>query len=142
MKKFIYPFVVLAIASIAGSPATAAVAGVEGPWSILVAGEVPLTAGDGYLVPVLISTLDGESPSTYSVVTKPGKKLLVLDTPRTARDKGPSHKRLELEMAPCMRYYVVDKKSAASSLRWAPEVFRIEPIGKCLAEFKLTAGAK
>jgi len=121
----------------ASFPASATVAGIEGPWSVLVAGKVPWEVTDGYFVPVLVSSLDGETPSTYSVTTKPGKKQLVLDTTRATNTRGPSYKRLELDMAPCMRYFVAGKKSAPASLRWAPEVFRVEPIGECMAEFKL-----
>ncbi len=137
MKNFLRSIAVATLVYSTGSPLLAAVSGIEGPWSILVGGAVPSQATDGYFMPILISSLDGESPTTYSVVTKPGEKQVLLDTPRTANDRAPSHKRMELDMAPCMRYYVAGKKSAAASLRWTPEVFRVEPIGECVAEFKL-----
>ena len=137
MKKLFRSVAVATLVYAAGSQALAAVSGIEGPWSILVGGAVPSQATDGYFMPILISSLDGESPINYSVVTKPGKKQVLLDTPRTANDRAPSHKRMELDMAPCTRYYVAGKKSAAASLRWTPEVFRVEPIGECVAEFKL-----
>lgn len=130
------------LATLLGPCANAGVAGIDGPWSILVAGTVPSQAAEGHYVSLLVSSLDGETPAKYEAFTKPGKKQLVLDTPRTEKDRGPSHKRLELEMAPCTRYYIAGKKSASFSLRWTPEVFRVEPIGECMAEFKLTAGTK
>ena len=139
--KIISVFVTATLAGVAAQPASAGVAGIDGPWSILVTGTVPSQVTEGYHVPLLVSSLDGETPSGYTTFTKPGKKQLLLETPRKASDRAPSHKRLELEMAPCMRYYVAGKKSSELSLRWSPEVFRAEPIGECFAEFKLSKQA-
>ncbi len=139
MKPYLHPF---AAATLACACLNAgAVSGVDGPWSILIGGTVPSPATDGYFMPILVSSLDGTSPVGLSVKTNPGKKQVLLDTPRTQNDRAPSHKRMELEMAPCMRYFVAGKKSAPASLRWTPEVFRVEPIGECMAEFKLKIGA-
>jgi len=135
---FFRTFVTAALVASISFPVFAAVGGIEGPWSILVAGEIPPLVTDGYFVPLLVSSLDGRSPTTYSVATQPGKKQILLDTPRTANDRGPSYKRLELDMEPCMRYFVAGKKSSSGSLRWTPEVFKVEPIGECAAEFNLT----
>jgi hypothetical protein len=107
------------------------------PWSTLVAGSVPERIEDGYFIAVLISSLDGQTPTNKSVITSPGKKRVLVDTPNTKADRAPSHKRIEIDMAPCMRYFIAGKKSAAASLRWLPEVFRVEPIGECMAEFKV-----
>ena len=142
MRAIIYASAISGIFGTLCIQATVAVAGIEGPWSIVVAGDVPPLATDGHFFPVIVSSLDSRSPSTYSVATTPGKKEILLDTPKTSKDRWPSYKRLELDLAPCMRYYVAGKKSAPSALRWAPEVFRVEPIGECMAEFKLTAGTK
>ncbi len=114
-----------------------AVSGVDGPWSILVGGTVPSQTTDGYYMPILVSSLDGTTPVGFSTKTSPGKKQLLLDTPRAANDRAPSHKRMELDMAPCVRYFVAGKKFAPASLRWVPEVYRTEAIGECVAEFKV-----
>lgn len=135
MKK---PFAILAVAVtvFANMPATDAAASTT-PWSVLEAGSVPARTADGYFVAVLISSIDGVTPANKSVITSPGKKQVLVDTLSTKTDRAPSHKRLEIDMAPCMRYFVTGRKSAAASLRWSPEVFRVEPIGECMAEFKV-----
>ncbi len=131
----------LFVAALPLAPAHAAVAGIDGPWSLLVAGTTPAKVADGFYVPLIVSSIDGETPLTGTVAVKPGQKQILLDTPATTRNRAPSHKRMELDMAPCMRYFVAGKKSAEASLRWAPEVFLTEPIGECMAEFKLNAPA-
>jgi hypothetical protein len=141
MKTRIYRSALALLMSIASFSANAGVAGIEGPWSVLVAGTTPEKITDGFFVPLIVSSLDGETPSTGTVAVKPGKKQILLDTPSSAKNRAPTHKRMELEMAPCMRYFVAGKKSAEASLRWTPEVFKIEPIGECMAEFKLSAPA-
>ena len=141
MKK---PFAIFAVAVVvsvfANIPATEA-ATTTTPWSILQAGSVPARTADGYFVAVLISSIDGVTPTNKSVRTSPGKKQVLLDTLSTKTDRAPSHKRLEIDMAPCMRYFIAGRKSAAASLRWSPEVFRVEPIGECMAESKVPVEA-
>ncbi|MEP7156991.1 MAG: hypothetical protein ABI905_14525 [Betaproteobacteria bacterium] len=116
-------------------PAHAGVAGVEGPWSALVAGGVPSGVED--FVPVIVSSLEGETPSRRSVNVAPGKKQIILDTAARSTSRAPSYKRLELAMEPCMRYYVAGRKPSPLSLRWEPIVFRTEAISECAAEFKV-----
>lgn len=136
MKRTLCRYVFTVFLSAIGLPAVAAVSGIEGPWSILVAGTVPSRVAEGHFVPLLVSSLDGETPVSLSTATKPGKKQLLLDTPRAEDDLAPSHKQMELDMVPCMRYYVAGKKSAAASRRWTPEIYRVEPIGECVAKYK------
>ncbi|MBL8522071.1 MAG: hypothetical protein JNN20_00130 [Betaproteobacteria bacterium] len=142
MSKLIrFSALIAALATCAVNPASAGVAGIDGPWSVLVAGATPAKTTDGYYVLLIVSSLDGTTPTSGTTAVKPGKKQIVVDTPATAGSRGPTHKRMELDMAPCMRYFVAGKKSAEASLRWAPEVFKVEPIGECLAEFKIAAPA-
>ncbi len=114
-----------------------AAAATQAPWSVLVSGSVPERTEDGYFVAVLISSIDGVTPTNKSVTTAPGKKQVLVDTINTKADRAPSHKRIEIDMAPCMRYFVAGKKSAPASLRWTPEVFRAEVIGECMTELKV-----
>jgi len=116
-------------------PANAAVAGVEGPWSTLVAGGIPSGVED--FVPVIVSSIDGEVPTLRSVNVAPGRKQILLDTASQPNSRGPTHKRLELTMEPCMRYFVAGRKPSPLSLRWEPIVFRTEAMGECAAEFKI-----
>ena len=96
---------------------------------------------DGYYLHLIVSSLDGTTPTTGTVAVKPGRKQIVVDTPSTTRSRASTHKRIELDMQPCVRYFVAGKKSSEASLRWEPEVFLTEPIGECLAEFKNNAPA-
>ena len=129
------------LASSAALSAHAGVAGIDGPWSVLVAGATPAKTADGYYLHLIVSSLDGTTPTTGTVAVKPGRKQIVVDTPSTTRSRASTHKRMELDMQPCVRYFVAGKKSSEASLRWEPEVFLTEPIGECLAEFQNNAPA-
>lgn len=83
----------------------------------LVSGSVPAQMEDGYFVALIVSSIDGEAPTTRIVNTIYGKKQILVDTFNTKTDRAPSHKRIKIDMAPCMRYFVVGRKSAATSLR-------------------------
>ena len=114
----------------------AGVAGIEGPWSTLATGGVPNSVDD--YVPLIVSSIDGEVPTQKHFNVTPGKKQILLDTALTkSASRAPTHKRLELTMEPCMRYYVAGKKPSPLSLRWEPIIFRKEAIGECAAEFNV-----
>jgi len=141
MKTRIYRSMLACLMGIASISVHAGVAGIDGPWSVLVAGATPAKTTDGYYVHLIVSSLEGATPTTGTVAVKPGRKQIVVDTPATTRSRAATHKRMELDMQPCMRYFIAGKKSAEASLRWEPEVFLTEPIGECLAEFKINAPA-
>lgn len=141
MKTRNYRSMLACLMGIASISAHAGVAGVDGPWSVLVAGATPAKTTDGYYVHLIVSSLEGATPTTGTVAVKPGRKQIVVDTPATTRSRAATHKRMELDMQPCMRYFIAGKKSAEASLRWEPDVFLTEPIGECLAEFKINAPA-
>jgi hypothetical protein len=53
----------------------------------------------------------------------------------------PEHQTLELETAPCTRYYLAAKRSSLTASDWAAFVSRSEPIGECARKFRLPPAA-
>jgi hypothetical protein len=105
------------------------------PWSEVSAGFVPSSTAEGHFLPVIVSSIEGDTVESLRVAVAPGKKRMLVDTPRAPGDLAPSHKRIEVELEPCKRYFLAGRRASAVSMRWQPEVIRVEPIEEYVAKF-------
>ncbi|MBL8521320.1 MAG: hypothetical protein JNK75_11680 [Betaproteobacteria bacterium] len=124
-----------AVTCTVGALATANPLGTGQPWSEVSAGFVPSQTTDGHYVAIIVSSIEGESTDSLRTAVPPGKKRMLVDTPRQPDDLAPSHKRIAVDLAPCLRYFVAGKRTSGVSRRWEPVVIRVEEIEECVATF-------
>jgi hypothetical protein len=97
-------------------------------YSQLVGERYFLTRLDTY--PVTILSVDGRSSVLLTQYVQPGQRSLVLQGP----PGGAGLKALrtfELEVKPCMRYYIVAVKQSPLDSDFTPQVDFVQPLAGC-----------
>ncbi len=83
--------------------------------------------------PLSVVKVDGESTSLYQPIVRvePGQRRLTVES-RAAGGLGPALQRdLQLQVAPCTRYYLVAERAAPFLDRFTPRVDHQEPVPGC-----------
>ncbi len=82
---------------------------------------------------VTIISVDGEHyvQRAAPIVVKPGPHRIVVQGPPTAGFRFGEQRVLELDVEPCMRYWLEAKKANALSQDFEPRVNHKEPIAGC-----------
>lgn len=82
--------------------------------------------------PVTVTRIDGQSTPLHGrTLVDPGRRSLVLQGPPTLTSRNGSEVRIELDVKPCTRYYLVAVKENRLANDFAVKVDHEEPIGAC-----------
>jgi hypothetical protein len=87
--------------------------------------------------PAAISQIDGQSPRNprKSDPIPPGKHTIQVSFSSARAVIADNLKPLELDLAPCTRYYLVAKYRSPTGPEWEPAISYSEPIGECRKKF-------
>ena len=97
-------------------------------FSQLVGERYFLTRLDTY--PVTILSVDGRSSILLTQYVEPGLRVLVLQGPPGGAGFSASE-TFELEVKPCMRYYIVALKLSPLDSNFQPQVDFMQPLAGC-----------
>jgi hypothetical protein len=121
-KPLICAFLPFLLASCASGP-------YSDPYSIVVTDTA--RQADPHLRQVIVNRVDDRSITDNRAVVPPGHHRVVLDLPAHAGFHTATQRTLELDLAPCTRYYVMARLDTPISQDWTPVVKYSEPIGEC-----------
>jgi hypothetical protein len=78
----------------------------------------------------IIKSVDGRHYTSRVVKIDPGQRVIVVQSPARKGFRG-SDQTLDLEIEPCVRYYITAQFESAVGPDWHPIVSRREPIPGC-----------
>ncbi len=78
-----------------------------------------------------VISVDGEHRVVNPVRIEPGRRTIVLQAPPVAGFRFGTQRTLDLDVAPCMRYYLAAVRPTSLSQDWTPKVDYVEPIAGC-----------
>ena len=81
-------------------------------------------------VPAVIKSIDGRAYTDRVVRIQPGKRTIVVQAPHRKTLQGPN-KRIVIDIAPCMRYYMNAQFDNSTSAEWKPVVAYVDHIVGC-----------
>ncbi len=83
--------------------------------------------------PVLISKVDGVSPPLREnpVRVQPGKRSVVVEAPPGGALRQGDSRTIELDVAPCTRYYLVAQKTSRLASDFEVRIDHREPVSGC-----------
>jgi hypothetical protein len=124
-----YLILVLAISVIGAMDATAAVLEKWGPtWSEITGARYSKTIMNR--LPATIKSVDGRDFTARVVKMEPGKREIRLQSPMRKGFRG-SDQTMQLDVAPCKRYYLNAQFAGGGGVDWEPVVDHVEPIAGC-----------
>jgi hypothetical protein len=97
-----------------------------------------MRSADILLRPVIVNRVDGKTTTRSQTVVEPGKRAITVDLPPRKGFHQATQATFDLEVKPCVRYYVVARLESSLSQNWIPVVRSEERIGECAAKFKLS----
>jgi hypothetical protein len=114
----------------AGLPLCLAACATPYHWSQLVGQRYHRTPINTY--PVAVVRVDGEStPLRGPVLVEPGlRRIVVQSAPTLSRSIG-EERVLELQVAPCTRYFLVAEKQNSLANDFTPRIDHQEPVAGC-----------
>lgn len=80
---------------------------------------------------VLIASVDGKDTVSSPVEVEPGLRKVTVQGPPTPTSRWGEQRTIELNVAPCTRYYLVAVKDNKLSNDFAVKVDYQEPVGGC-----------
>jgi len=83
-------------------------------------------------VPAVIKSIDGRAYTDRVVRIQPGKRTIVVQAPHRKTLQGPN-KRIVVDIAPCMRYYINAQLDSSLGAEWRPVVAYADHIAGCRA---------
>jgi hypothetical protein len=83
-----------------------------------------------YREPAVIRAVDGKDYGTRAVKITPGKHKVIVHSPYRG-GAGNTDRELELDLAPCRRYFINAQFRDAVTAKWDPVVARVEVILGC-----------
>ena len=81
-------------------------------------------------VPAIIKSIDGHVYTGGVMRVGPGKRTIVVQAPHRKTLQGPN-KRIVIDIAPCMRYYMNAQFDNSTSAEWKPVVAYVDHIVGC-----------
>ena len=116
--------------------ATAALAGpFDQPYAIVTTDTKP--AVDPLLRPVIVNRVDGENAMDHRAVVAPGLRKVTVDLPPRKGFHTATQHTFDLDLKPCVRYYVAAKLESPTTQRWSPVIRSEERIIECESKFKV-----
>jgi hypothetical protein len=97
-----------------------------------------MRSADTLLRPVIVNRVDGKTSTRSQTVVEPGKRSVTVDLPARQGFNQATQETFELDVKPCVRYYVVAKLESSLGQKWTPLIRSEERIGECAAKFKLS----
>jgi len=107
----------------------AACAGLPQPFSQLDGHRYNLTPIDTYSVQIV--RVDNHDTASSPVFVDPGVRQVTVQGPPDGAHRFGEHRTIELNIAPCTRYYLVAQKANRLMSDFAIKVDYQEPIGGC-----------
>ena len=83
----------------------------------------------------IIKSIDGRSETDRVVKAEPGKRTIVVQSP-TRKGLSGTDATLEMDLAPCKRYYINAQFKSGTGRDWEPVLAMVETVAGC----KLPAG--
>lgn len=80
--------------------------------------------------PAIIKSVDGKDYVDRIVKIEPGKHEVTVQSPKRKGFKG-SDERMQLDIAPCQRYYLNAQFAGGVGVEWKPVVDYVETIAGC-----------
>jgi hypothetical protein len=106
-------------------------------WSELTGGRIH--RAKAYRESAVIVSVDGIDHDARLVKVAPGKRKVVVRSPYRAIS-GNVDRPLELDVAPCRRYYINAQFADAVTPGWEPVIARVEVISGCSTPLKPPPG--
>lgn len=80
--------------------------------------------------PAIIKSVDGKDYVDRILKIEPGKHEITVQSPRRKGFRG-SDAQMQLDIAPCRRYYLNAQFESGVGVEWRPAVDYVEPIAGC-----------
>ncbi|MGH8714142.1 MAG: hypothetical protein ACREYB_09060, partial [Casimicrobiaceae bacterium] len=80
--------------------------------------------------PAIIKSVDGRDYVDRIVKIEPGKREITVQSPNRKGFRG-SDAKMQLDIAPCKRYYLNAQFASGVGVEWKPVVDYVEPIAGC-----------
>ena len=95
-------------------------------------------SADPLLRPVIVNRVDGENSKYGRNVVAPGKRAVTVDLPPRKGFHQATQVTFDLDVKPCVRYYVAARLETTVTQGWTPVIRSEERIGECMARFKIS----
>ena len=95
-------------------------------------------SADPLLRPVIVNRVDGENSKYGQNVVAPGKRAVTVDLPPRKGFHQATQVTFDLDVKPCVRYYVAARLETTVTQGWTPVIRSEERIGECMARFKIS----
>ena len=82
------------------------------------------------LTGAIIKSIDGRSETDRIVKSEPGKRTIVVQSPARKGLSG-TDATIDLDLAPCKRYYVNAQFKSAAGRDWEPVIAMVESVAGC-----------
>ena len=116
--------------------ATAALAGpFDQPYAIITTDGRPST--DFHLRPVIVNRVDDVTITDQRAIVPPGLRKVTVDLPRRKGFNTATQHTFDLEVKPCVRYYVSAKLASTTLQGWQPVIRSEERIVECESKFRV-----
>lgn len=110
--------------------ATALLGGCATPYSELSGARYHQTPIDTY--PVIVTRVDGRSTPLHGrTLVDPGRRSITVQGPPTLTSRTGRETRIDLDVKPCTRYYLVAVKDNRLANDFEVQVDHEEPMGAC-----------
>ncbi|HEY7943936.1 MAG TPA: hypothetical protein VIH15_05490 [Casimicrobiaceae bacterium] len=124
-----YVLLALAICGVIASDASAALVEKWGPtWSEVTGSRYHRAILNRR--PAIVKSVDGRDYLDRIVKIEPGKREITVQSPSRKGFRG-SDAQMQLDIAPCKRYYLNAQFASGAGVEWKPVVDYVEPIAGC-----------
>ena len=122
------PAGVLALAALASSVDAGAIEKWGPTWSEVTGAQWSRTKLN--LTGAIIKSIDGKTETDRVVKAEPGKRTIVVQSP-TRKGFSGTDASVELELAPCKRYYINAQFKSGTGRDWEPVIAMVETVSGC-----------
>ena len=121
------------LAAAAGAFTSAQAGPYDQPYALFQAREKSVAQD---LAPATVMKIDGQQARIgKNDPVPPGKRSVEVSVPGARGMSNPERQVVEVNAAPCTRYYFAAKRSSPTAHDWKAYVDREEPIGECKKKF-------
>jgi hypothetical protein len=122
------PAGVLALAALASSVDAGAIEKWGPTWSEVTGAQ--WSKAKLHLTGAIIKSIDGRSETDRVVKAEPGKRAIVVQSP-TRKGFSGTDTTLEMDLAPCKRYYINAQFKSGTGRDWDPVIAMVETVSGC-----------
>jgi len=119
---------VVALAALASSVDAGAIEKWGPTWSEVTGAQWSRTQLN--LTGAIIKSIDGKTETDRVVKAEPGKRTIVVQSP-TRKGFSGTDASVELELAPCKRYYINAQFKSGTGRDWEPVIAMVETVSGC-----------